>query len=232
MAIPKQPEMTAGASTIQLCSEFQSWLLWAKEYHPTAPPEIRQEAQRRSELCELSLDDNTKTDKLEDTPMAKPKQKPKPAAAPPINKRAVGVRLPEGEKDFDREVNRTFLRPTVTAGLLMQLWNSELSVNGIRDALMEQIDKVNTGDLSRPENILLCQAHTLDFLFSELAQKAHCQQHMPNYEGFMRMALKAQNQCRMTLETLSNIKNPPVIFAKQANFSGGGHQQVNNGVLG
>ena len=48
----------------------------------------------------------------------------------------------------------------------------------------------------------------------------------------MRMALKAQNQCRMTLETLSNIKNPPVIFAKQANFSGGGHQQVNNGVLG
>ena len=45
----------------------------------------------------------------------------------------------------------------------------------------------------------------------------------------MRMALKTQNQCRMTLETLSNIKNPPVIFAKQANFSGG-LQQVNNGV--
>ena len=45
----------------------------------------------------------------------------------------------------------------------------------------------------------------------------------------MRMAFRAQNQCRMTLETLSNIKNPPVIFAKQANFSGG-HQQINNGL--
>jgi len=52
---------------------------------------------------------------------------------------------------------------------------------------------------------------------------------MPNYEGFMRMALKAQNQCRMTLETLSNIKNPPVIFAKQAKISQG-HQQINNGL--
>jgi len=38
--------------------------------------------------------------------------------------------------------------------------------------------------------------------------------------------LKAQSQCRATLETLAAIKNPP-IFAKQANFANG-HQQVNN----
>ena len=41
------------------------------------------------------------------------------------------------------------------------------------------------------------------------------------------MAFRAQNQCRMTLETLANIKNPPVVFAKQANISQG-HQQINN----
>jgi hypothetical protein len=45
----------------------------------------------------------------------------------------------------------------------------------------------------------------------------------------MRMAMKAQNQCRMTLETLATIKNPPVVFAKQANINNGGQQQVNNG---
>jgi hypothetical protein len=39
---------------------------------------------------------------------------------------------------------------------------------------------------------------------------------------------KAQNQCRMTLETLSTIKNPPVVYAKQANIAHG-PQQVNNG---
>jgi hypothetical protein len=51
-----------------------------------------------------------------------------------------------------------------------------------------------------------------------------------NLEGFMRMALRAQNQCRATLETLATIKNPPVVFAKQANINqGSGNQQVNNG---
>lgn len=45
----------------------------------------------------------------------------------------------------------------------------------------------------------------------------------------MRLALRAQSQCRATLETLAVITNPPMVFAKQANFTGG-PQQVNNGV--
>jgi len=227
MAIPSPPEMTPGGSTIQLCSDFQSWLLWAKEYHPTAPPEIRVEAERRAQLCESSLDDNTKTDKLEPTPMAKPKQKPKPPPDPPIDKRTVYVHSSDG-KLTDNEINKTYLKPQVTAALNMQSWSGELSVHGIRTALVTEIDEVAKGNMARPEAMLLCQAHTLDFLFSQLAQKANNQQHMPNYEGFMRMALKAQNQCRMTLETLANIKNPPVIFAKQANIAN--NQQINNGV--
>ena len=48
-------------------------------------------------------------------------------------------------------------------------------------------------------------------------------------ETYFRLALKAQSQCRATLETLSTIKNPPVIFAKQANISTG-NQQINNAV--
>jgi len=36
-------------------------------------------------------------------------------------------------------------------------------------------------------------------------------------ETYMRMALKAQSQSRSTLETLSAVKNPPIVFAKQAN---------------
>jgi hypothetical protein len=43
----------------------------------------------------------------------------------------------------------------------------------------------------------------------------------------MKLALRAQNQCRATLETLATIKNPPVVFARQANFANG-PQQVNN----
>jgi hypothetical protein len=47
-------------------------------------------------------------------------------------------------------------------------------------------------------------------------------------EGFMRLALKAQSQCRATLETLAAVKNPPVVYARQANVTTG-PQQVNNG---
>jgi hypothetical protein len=148
--------------------------------------------------------------------------KKKPAA----DKRAVGV-SPRENEDFDTAVSRTYLRPTVTATLNLQRWSDQFSNNGIRSALAEEIEKVAKGEMSRIENILLCQAHTLDFLFGELAQREQCQQHMPNFEAFMRMALKAQSQCRTTLETLANIKNPPVVFAKQANINHG-NQQVNN----
>jgi len=46
-------------------------------------------------------------------------------------------------------------------------------------------------------------------------------------EQLFKMALRAQSQCRATLETLATVKNPPVVFAKQANIANG-PQQVNN----
>jgi hypothetical protein len=47
----------------------------------------------------------------------------------------------------------------------------------------------------------------------------------------MRPALKAQSQCRSTLEALAEIKNPkPVAFVQQANIAHG-PQQVNNGTV-
>jgi hypothetical protein len=40
-------------------------------------------------------------------------------------------------------------------------------------------------------------------------------------DTYMRLALRAQSQCRATLETLAAIKNPPVAFANQANIAHG-----------
>jgi hypothetical protein len=48
-------------------------------------------------------------------------------------------------------------------------------------------------------------------------------------DRYLRLALKAQSQCRATVETLAEMKNPPVVFARQANITTGGQQQVNNG---
>ena len=52
---------------------------------------------------------------------------------------------------------------------------------------------------------------------------------VPGFDANMRMALRAQAQCRATLETLATVKNPPLIFAKQANIANG-PQQINNGM--
>jgi hypothetical protein len=77
--------------------------------------------------------------------------------------------------------------------------------------------------------MLFAQAQTLQSIFMNLARRATSQQYMNHWEAFLRMALKAQSQCRATLEALATIKNPPVVFAQQANINQGGQQQVNNG---
>jgi hypothetical protein len=81
--------------------------------------------------------------------------------------------------------------------------------------------------MSRCEAMLFSQANALQSIFTSLARRAVCQEYLKQYQCYMAIALKAQNQCRMTLETLSLIKNPPV-FARQANIAHG-PQQVNNG---
>ena len=84
-------------------------------------------------------------------------------------------------------------------------------------------------DLKHAETTLPAQAATLDAIFNEMARRAalNMGEYMDATERYMRLALKAQGQCRATLETLAAIKNPPVIFAKQANIAHG-PQQVNN----
>lgn len=47
-------------------------------------------------------------------------------------------------------------------------------------------------------------------------------------ERVFRLAFRSQAQSRATIEALGALKNPPMVFAKQANLSAG-PQQVNNG---
>jgi hypothetical protein len=53
--------------------------------------------------------------------------------------------------------------------------------------------------------------------------------YVPVAETYLRLALKAQSQSRTSIESLAQIKNPPVVYARQANFANG-PQQVNNGI--
>jgi hypothetical protein len=125
------------------------------------------------------------------------------------------------------------LRPTVQAAMTLMGYNKafgEVSVNALVSDLVKQCAQASAGDLSRSEGMLTVQAHTLDAIFNNLARRAalNMGEYMNAAETYMRLALKAQAQCRATLETLAAIKNPqPVAFVRQANISHG-PQQVNN----
>ena len=92
----------------------------------------------------------------------------------------------------------------------------------------EQVTQVQNGDMSRPEAMLYGQAVTLQTLFTNLTRRAANQDHLKQFQAHLTLALKAQSQCRSTLEALAEMKNPrPVSFVTQANISNG-PQQVNN----
>jgi hypothetical protein len=119
--------------------------------------------------------------------------------------------------------------PEVGAASTIRGLNDIHDVNALTKILSKQTADVVGGNMARPEAMLLSQAHTLDALFNSLVMKGLGQTHMPHYESFLRLAYKAQSQCRSTLQTLSDIKNPSVVYAKQANITNG-NQQINNGV--
>lgn len=139
-------------------------------------------------------------------------------------------------EDRSEALARASLRPTVQAALTLMEYNKnfgELSINTLMDDLGKQCELANGGDLRRAEAILTAQAHTLDALFHTLARRAalNMGEYMNAAETYLRIALKAQTQCRATLETLAAIKNPqPIAFVRQANIAHG-PQQVNNGAV-
>jgi hypothetical protein len=106
----------------------------------------------------------------------------------------------------------------------------EVSLTDLVRVLKEQGAAINGGDLRNVEAMLSSQAVALNTVFAEMARRAALSagKYLEVTDTYMKLALRAQSQCRATLETLAAIKNPPVVFAKQANIAHG-HQQVNNG---
>lgn len=94
--------------------------------------------------------------------------------------------------------------------------------------MKEKSEKIITGDLSELESTLAAQVVSLNAIFTTLAKRATTCEYLNQVEANIRLALKAQAQCARTVEVLAAMKNPPIVFAKQANIAQG-HQQVNNG---
>jgi hypothetical protein len=159
------------------------------------------------------------TTKKKATPKAEGRMEARPAEAPkPAESKAKA---------------RMALLPSVNAAAVVSLYAKPIGIDdqdiaSLMDCLADEVKDVWAGDMKRAEAMLYGQAQALQSIFMALARRATTQEYLKQWEGYLRMALKAQNQCRMTLETLATIKNPPVVFARQANINNGGQQQVNN----
>ncbi|MGF6524745.1 hypothetical protein [Variovorax sp. PvP013] len=119
----------------------------------------------------------------------------------------------------------------VTARTFLEASQPNVSLSELVASLQDHGKRVSANDLSAAEQMLAAQAIALNAIFAEMARRAalNMGQHLAATESYMRLALKAQGQSRATVETIAAIKNPPVIYAKQANITSGS-QQVNNGV--
>lgn len=99
------------------------------------------------------------------------------------------------------------------------------------EATQEKVRAVRSGCMDEPEALLVAQSQTLDAIFNSLAQRALTNIHSgytDAAEKYLRLALKAQSQCRTTVEALGELKQPRTpTFIRQANIAN--QQQVNNG---
>lgn len=165
--------------------------------------------------------------------------KPKKATAPKAEKfprKAVPLNLTEADSAEDalRKFSRLVTSPELAAYRAINAAETQSGIGDLIDVptlleqLRDQAAAVNCGNLSQVEAMLMNQATALQSLFARLAERGMGCDQAPAFEVNMRMALRAQSQCRATLETLAAIKNPPTVYAHQANVTSG-PQQINNG---
>jgi hypothetical protein len=152
-----------------------------------------------------------------------------PRAARKKRKAALIVLAPEGEPE-EQTMARVSLDPVVLASSFL----SEVHKCGVTECVAEvgkHAQAVTTGNLSRLEQMLTAQAHSLDALFYSLVRRARAnivEGYVGVGETYMKLALRTQAQCRATAEGIATIKNPPALaFVRQANIAAG-PQQVNN----
>ncbi|HEX7342160.1 MAG TPA: hypothetical protein VF269_07780 [Rhodanobacteraceae bacterium] len=155
------------------------------------------------------------------------KRKSKPKAS---GKNTV-VASTEPGQSREAVMSRLAVEPCMTAAAVSIAYTEatfgEQDITETHKALIEQTKRVHDGNMREVESTLMAQATALNSMFTSLARRAVKQEYLTQLQAHMKLALRAQNQCRMTLETLATIKNPPVVFAKQANIANG-PQQVNN----
>lgn len=92
----------------------------------------------------------------------------------------------------------------------------------------EQCAKTRAGNMGLPSDILTAQAMTLDAVFTEMLKRsgANIGEYPEAAERYMRMAMKAQAQCRTSIEALSKMHQPREQVVRHVHVYEGGQAVV------
>ena len=163
----------------------------------------------------------------------------KSTPSPSFPRKDVEIEVAQGSDQLTiaRKYAQIYTSPELAAHRVLNATDTKVGlgeavdVPTLVDQLREQAKMVNAGDLTQVEAMLIGQATALQTLFARLTERAFSAEYMPNFETFLKLALRAQSQSRSTLEALAAIKSPPVLIAKQANLTTGPQQINNNGAM-
>lgn len=97
----------------------------------------------------------------------------------------------------------------------------EQDLAAVLQRLGEMTSQIASGETKAVESMLAAQALTLDSIFHKLALQAerNIGQYPKAVDTYLRLGLKAQSQCRATVETLANMKSPRQ-YINQTNVAG------------
>lgn len=134
------------------------------------------------------------------------------------------------DKQQAGERARQVLDPTLKAAIALDDLKTlgNVPLEDIAKELRRQCQLVNDGDLSRHEDLMTAQAHVLDAAFSSLLNRGLTNQNPVHAESLLKLAFRAQSQCRAAVQTIAELKMPrQVAFIRQANVAD--QQVVMNG---
>ncbi len=102
------------------------------------------------------------------------------------------------------------------------------SIMDSTEVLAQALAKAETGDKRLASRLLAAQAITLDSMFTELARRAaiNMGEYINAAELYGRLALKAQSNCRATLETLAKLHQPREQTVRHVHVNEGGQAVI------
>jgi hypothetical protein len=102
------------------------------------------------------------------------------------------------------------------------------SIMASTEALQSIVAKAEAGDMRIASRLLASQAVTLDTMFTELARRSGSNfGHYPDAaDRYMRLALRAQSNCRTTVEALAKLHQPREQTVRHVHVNEGGQAVV------